>query len=90
MVENEGPSSPDVAQGTASQSDSATKEEKQEMQPNRAGHRHTAAETIQGVMVSQVLHLQDMKFANLGSVGLLLLAIITFVLGLYECGAGCA
>lgn len=41
-----------------------------------------------GAMVSQVLQPQYMKLANPGPLGLLSFAITTFVLGLYECGAG--
>jgi hypothetical protein len=38
--------------------------------------------------VSQVAHPEFMKLANPGPLGLLAFAITTFVVGLYECGAG--
>lgn len=61
-----------------------------EGQPTNApDHReHVAAATRQGAMVSQVLQPQYMKLANPGPLGLLAFAITTFVVGLYECGAG--
>ncbi|KAI1829301.1 hypothetical protein DTO027I6_9812 [Penicillium roqueforti] len=48
-------------------------------QYNRAAHQAT---------VSQVAQPQFMKLANPGPLGLLSFAITTFVVGLYECGAG--
>lgn len=38
--------------------------------------------------VSQVLHPEFQKLANPGPLGLLAFAITTFVVGLFECGAG--
>lgn len=56
---------------------------------NGAGHHdHTAAVAREGAMVSQVLQPQYTKLANPGPLGLLSFAITTFVVGLYECGAG--
>lgn len=56
---------------------------------NRAEHHENqAASSRPGAMVSQVLQPQYTKLANPGPLGLLAFAITTFVVGLYECGAG--
>ena len=51
-------------------------------------HENQAASSRPGAMVSQVLQPQYTKLANPGPLGLLAFAITTFVVGLYECGAG--
>ncbi len=55
---------------------------------NEAEKRRFDPAARPGAMVSQVLQPQYMKLANPGPLGLLSFALTTFVLGLYECGAG--
>lgn len=75
------------SQGMSTQDEVGGKE--RQLRTNGAGEReHTASAARDGAMVSQVHHPQYMKLANPGPLGLLSFAITTFVVGLYECGAG--
>jgi Predicted membrane protein len=60
----------------------------QGMDLDRVANHPGASSARQGAMVSQVLQPQFAKLANPGPLGLLSFAITTFVVGLYECGAG--
>lgn len=91
MAENQGTSFEDHRQGLNGEynvSDPVEGKDRR-MQAYGAGHHgQAAAAPRQGAMVSQVLQPQYMKLANPGPLGLLAFAITTFVVGLYECGAG--
>ena len=54
---------------------------KDEVPSSAHHHRHIAT-------VSQVANPEFMKLANPGPLGLIGFALTTFVLGLYQCGAG--
>lgn len=63
------------------------------MQDLHDGHQNNGADLKARVpkhtgMVSQVLAPQFGKLANPGPLGLIGFALTTFVLGLYQCGAG--
>ena len=86
MAEYQGNSSTNVPHRAAEQTYTGSKEhiEPQDV----AGKPPLDPALRQGAMVSQVPLPPYMKLANPGPLGLLSFAITTFVLGLYECGAG--
>lgn len=51
-------------------------------------HQHGTLHDVHQATVSQVARPEFMKLGNPGPLGLLAFAITTFVVGLYECGAG--
>lgn len=95
MAENQGSSFEDHRRGLNGELDgeyntsNPVEGKERRMQAGGAGHHgRVAAAPRQSAMVSQVLQPQYMKLANPGPLGLLAFAITTFVVGLYECGAG--
>lgn len=54
----------------------------------RSAHQHGTIHDAHQATVSQVARPEFMKLGNPGPLGLLAFAITTFVVGLYECGAG--
>lgn len=98
MAENPGPSSPpsmppgattNIPPGPDSQVPPELKEQNRGQQQYGPANLHPTQISRHGALVSQVPAPQYMKLANPGPLGLLSFAITTFVLGLYECGAGC-
>lgn len=53
-----------------------------------SAHQHGILHDAHQATVSQVARPEFMKLGNPGPLGLLAFAITTFVVGLYECGAG--
>ncbi len=91
MAENQGSSFEDHRQGVNGEinvSDPVEGKDRRMRADGPEHHGHDAAAPRQSAMVSQVLQPQYMKLANPGPLGLLAFAITTFVVGLYECGAG--